>query len=186
MTFPRNNGDISGLGTIESSARIHLREWNRLRLLSATIYKFSLHTMASSLDRNEIEKVLLSCEHAHLGCCDASEPYVVPISYAFQDGAIYGYTHTGRKIAIMRKNPRVCIHVGDYVKGHWRSVILMGTYEELSGESRNAAVSLLSKHINKTDGVLPFLPDDVIPEHSANQRIIYKINITEMTGRSFE
>ncbi len=141
--------------------------------------------MTASLDQNDIESVLLSCQHAHLGCCDSSEPYVVPISYVFHDGGIYGYTHVGKKIAMMRKNPRVCIQVGDYMKGRWRSVILMGTYEELSGENSKAAVVLLSKHINNTDGVLPFLPDDVVPKNSENQRIIYKINIAEMTGRIF-
>ena len=141
--------------------------------------------MTAPLNQNEIENVLLSCQHAHLGCCDASEPYVVPISYVFHKGAIYGYTHAGKKIAIMRKNPRVCIHIGDYVERRWRSVILIGTYEELSGESRTEAVLLLSKHINNSNGLLPFLPDDVVPKNSTDLRVIYKINVTEMTGRIF-
>lgn len=141
--------------------------------------------MTTSLDKNDIENVLRSCEHAHLACCDGSEPYVVPISYVFHEGAIYGYTHAGKKIAIMRKNPRVCIHIGDYVERRWRSVILIGTYEELSGESRTEAVLLLSKHINNSNGLLPFLPDDVVPKNSTDLRVIYKINVTEMTGRIF-
>lgn len=177
---------VSAYGSTRHRVRLHPRATHATHLdICYNQQVSSADTMPTSLDKSDIDNVLRSCKHAHLGCSDASEPYVVPISYVFKDGAIYGYTHVGKKITMMRKNPRVCICVGDYVERRWRSVIIMGTYEELSGESRSEAVVLLSKQINNTQDILPFLPDDAVPKNATDQRIIYKINITEMTGRLF-
>ena len=61
------------------------------------------------LDRDEIEEFLLGQRIARLGCHAGGETYVVPVIYAYGDGAIVTVTQEGRKVGMLRENPRVCV-----------------------------------------------------------------------------
>jgi nitroimidazol reductase NimA-like FMN-containing flavoprotein (pyridoxamine 5'-phosphate oxidase superfamily) len=42
--------------------------------------------------------------------CDAGQPYVVPVSFGYQDGALYFHSSAqGKKIDTLRKNDAVCV-----------------------------------------------------------------------------
>lgn len=63
-------------------------------------------------DLNEIIKILDKAKVLHLGMADGDEPYVVPMNYGyFMDGdklTMYLHcAHRGRKLDILRKNPKV-------------------------------------------------------------------------------
>ena len=59
-----------------------------------------------------------------IGCYADNEIYVVPITYAYQDGFIYAHSKEGKKVQMMRQNPKVCFQV-DAMENmtNWRSVI---------------------------------------------------------------
>ena len=98
------------------------------------------------LDRDEIEAFLGGQRIARLGCHAGGEMYVVPVIYAYGDGAVVTVTQEGRKVAMLRENPRVCVEVDEYDadgRGSWRSVIAYGSAEELAGEEIEAALALL-------------------------------------------
>ena len=85
--------------------------------------------LVRELDRDEIEEFLLSQRIARLGCHAGGETYVVPVIYAYGDGALVTVTQEGRKVAMLRENPRVCVEVDEYDtdgRGSWRSVIAYG------------------------------------------------------------
>ena len=67
-----------------------------------------------------------------LGCTQGSQPYVVPISFAYHQEFIYSFATVGQKIEWMRANPLVCVEADEVVSPEqWMSVIVFGRYEEL-------------------------------------------------------
>ena len=83
------------------------------------------------------------------------EAYVVPVIYAYDGESVFAVTTEGRKVAMMRANPRVCVEVDEYDvdgRGSWRSVIAQGVYEELAGEDAEAALALLRERFARAVG----------------------------------
>jgi uncharacterized protein len=67
-----------------------------------------------------------------LACAKASQPYIVPFYYVWDEGHIYSFTTVGQKIEWMRDNPLVCVEVDDVKSSQqWSSVVVFGRYEEL-------------------------------------------------------
>jgi nitroimidazol reductase NimA-like FMN-containing flavoprotein (pyridoxamine 5'-phosphate oxidase superfamily) len=92
-------------------------------------------------------------EHAslgRLGCSYESQPYVVPIHFAYESGYLYVFSTFGQKVKWMCANPKVCVQT-DHLQnqGEWVSVIVNGQYEELPepqyADERKHASSLLAK-----------------------------------------
>lgn len=101
----------------------------------------------------EIETFLAEEVVARIAC-SAGSLYVVPVIYAYEDGAAYVLTTEGRKTRMMRANPDVCFEVDRYDRdtGSWKSVIASGRYEELSGADVDAARSLLADRFEERTG----------------------------------
>jgi uncharacterized protein YhbP (UPF0306 family) len=98
------------------------------------------------LSSREIDDFLRSQRIARLGCHADGVTYVVPLIYAYEDDAVVAVTTEGRKTAMLRENPRVCVEVDEYDsdgKGSWRSVIAHGTYQELDGDAIEPALALM-------------------------------------------
>ncbi len=93
--------------------------------------------MIAEMTAEQIEQVLGSEFVGLLGCHAGGETYVVPITYAYREGSVYGHSAEGRKVRMMRENAEVCFEV-DHLDNlsTWQSVIGWGTYEELHGEDR--------------------------------------------------
>ena len=72
----------------------------------------------------------------------------VPVTYAYNNGYIYGHTKDGLKIRMMRNNPNVCFEI-DCMKNmkNWKSVIAYGTFEELKGDDAKNGLEILLKSI---------------------------------------
>ena len=93
------------------------------------------------LSSGEIEEFLRSQRIARLGCHAGGSTYVVPLIYAYDDGAVVAVTTEGRKTAMLRENPRVCVEVDEYDtdgKGSWRSVIAHGSVRGARRRRRRA------------------------------------------------
>jgi nitroimidazol reductase NimA-like FMN-containing flavoprotein (pyridoxamine 5'-phosphate oxidase superfamily) len=135
------------------------------------------------LSRGEIEEFLRGQRIARLGCHAGETTYVVPLIYAYEDGAVVAVTTEGRKTAMLRENPRVCVEVDEYDtdgKGSWRSVIAQGTCEELAGEAIEPALGLLRERFARTAG------------RAAESRqlgpdvVVLRIELGEISGRAVE
>src|SRR5437016_957226 len=100
--------------------------------------------MIGDLSENRIEQVLRTEAVGRIGSHAGERTYVVPISYVYHEGSVYGNSGPGMKIEMMRANPLVCFeveHIDDLA--NWQSVILWGTYEELEDEEAEKAMNLL-------------------------------------------
>jgi nitroimidazol reductase NimA-like FMN-containing flavoprotein (pyridoxamine 5'-phosphate oxidase superfamily) len=131
----------------------------------------------------EIDEFLRGQRIARLGCHADGETYVVPLIYAYNDGAVVAVTTEGRKTAMLRENPRVCVEVDSYDadgRGSWRSVIAQGTYEELAGEAIEPALGLLRERFARNAGRAaeprPLGPDVVV----------LRVRLDEVSGRAVE
>jgi len=142
--------------------------------------------MVGELTRDECLKVLSESFIGRLGCHLDGETYVVPISYAFDGERILGQTTVGKKVEMMRANPSVCVQV-DTVNAldDWRSVIVRGSYHELSDGEKPAAARALMDALSGHLSAEGRSSRDVTPDKLSGryQGVVYAIRIEKMTGR---
>jgi nitroimidazol reductase NimA-like FMN-containing flavoprotein (pyridoxamine 5'-phosphate oxidase superfamily) len=140
--------------------------------------------MSRDMSNDEIDEFVRNEVVARIGCHAGERMYVVPVAYAFRDGMLYGFSHEGMKLEMMRQNPKVCVEI-DAVEhlGSWKSVIAWGTFEELEGEEEEQGASIAAER-------LASLISDVESRRRLREAmlgepvpVIYRIRIEEMTGR---
>lgn len=135
------------------------------------------------LSRREIDEFLRTQRIARLGCHADGVTYVVPLIYAYEDDAVTAVTTQGRKTAMLRENPRVCVEVDEYDadgRGSWRSVIAYGTYEELSGEAIEPALTLMRERFARTSG------RTAAPRPLGPDIVVLRISLHEISGRTVD
>ena len=137
----------------------------------------------------QIDQLLLSETVGRIGCYTDGRVYIVPVSYAYDGSAIYSHSFEGRKIRMMRENPNVCFEVEQVDNlANWRSVIIYGRFEELTGEDAARGMERLMEHF------LPHmsgLRETILPEHAtsaslphgSHQAVIYRITVDGKSGR---
>ena len=145
--------------------------------------------MIDKLTIEEIEETLHQNFIGRIGCHANDRTYIVPVSYAYDEGYIYVRSFEGMKLNIMRKNPAICFEVDAITDmSNWRCVIARGNFEELAkGEERNKGLRILMERklpalssINaKLSGEWPFATKD----YDSIPGVIFRILLTEKTGR---
>lgn len=145
--------------------------------------------MPGSLDCDAIENLLQQQFLGRIGCHDAERTYVVPVSYAYSQPAVYCFSRPGLKIDIMRQNPRVCFEVDNIQNfATWETVIAWGIYQEITepAERHEALRILFSRKLPLAVSSIvkicedwPFHPDDL----NEIEGIVFKINLESKTGR---
>jgi len=145
--------------------------------------------MLGKLNETQINNLLLSQAIGRIGCINEDQPYIVPITYVFDGKNIYGQTHEGLKLEIMRKNPNICFQVDMIMNmANWQSVVVYGSFQELKGKEADKARDYLYTR------VMPLMTSSTIHSHehhvSSNvddstrvKPVMYKIKIKKKTGR---
>ena len=88
--------------------------------------------LIQELTRQESLDLLSRAHLGRLACAHQSQPYVVPIYFAYDNEYLYSFSTVGKKIEWMRANPKVCVEADEVVSPQqWASVIVFGHYEEL-------------------------------------------------------
>lgn len=148
--------------------------------------------MQAELDKNHAEMLLKTNSIGRLGCASQNRPYIVPVSYVYDDGYIYGHTNDGQKLKMMRDNPHVCFEVDEIDDfRRWRSVICWGRFEELEGDEMAKALNLMIERLTPFPAEAPGVDDDASPIDEVAHHIklrsrkgaTYRIHVDEMTGR---
>lgn len=152
--------------------------------------------MIRELTQPEIEELLTSEVVARVGCYAHGQIYVVPISYAYVDGAIVAHSVEGMKVRFLRASPEACVEV-DRMEGPstWRSVIGWGRYEELAGDEARAAMTALIDRLS-TGRLAPRAPTRTADPASAGVNpalaggtvgrpgVVFRIRLQRCTGRA--
>ena len=105
----------------------------------------------SEMTAQECRMHLAASRVGRLACVRDGMPYVVPISFVYEDGHIYSFSLIGHKVWAMRDILRFASKSTRFASPRsWWSVIAFGRYEELSEagprqNKRDHAWSLLQK-----------------------------------------
>lgn len=140
--------------------------------------------MLGTLNKRDIIDLLERQPIGRLGCHADDETYVVPVNYVYRNNAIYGQTGNGKKLEMMRKNPKVCFQVDEISDTfRWKSVVLWGTFQELTGQERQQAMQGIIHRIMPLADSGARRPSHAIPDDQQNNIVVFKIVVTEGTGR---
>ncbi len=140
------------------------------------------------VDRAEIEAILARATVCRLALSVDDLPYIVPLTFAYEDGAIYLHSsYEGRKMEMLAANPSVCFEVdvgcepvtsGDPCRWHmkYESVIGFGRavlVEDPDGKKQ--AMEAIRDHYAANAPAYGDIPLDKVA--------VVRIDIESMTGR---
>jgi nitroimidazol reductase NimA-like FMN-containing flavoprotein (pyridoxamine 5'-phosphate oxidase superfamily) len=143
--------------------------------------------MTSVLSADVIESLLHEEIVARVAYVDRlGRPCIVPITYAYDGKALYGYSMLGSKIEGMSSHPDVCIEI-DRIRNSadWWSIVVRGTFEQLAGDAAVEAVERISDRL-RTVAFVDGAPDAAARTYVAREGgpgIAYRIQVTERHGR---
>jgi len=84
----------------------------------------------------EIARLLARGWYGHLGCARDGHPYVLPMSYAYDEPDVYFFTTEGTKTEFIAANREVCFQVEEVLDStNWQSVMLTGRARLLTDPS---------------------------------------------------
>lgn len=143
---------------------------------------------------SESTNVLRNNYTGHLAYIAGGKPYVIPITYFFdeEDNSIISYTAEGHKIDAMRKNTSVSVVVEQIQSMvNWESALIHGTFEELDGSTAKQKLHQFSEGIKaiikrKEHKSPEFINEFSSKSYTRGNPIVYKINILEITGKRRE
>lgn len=145
--------------------------------------------MTGSLTDFQIETLLTSQVIARLGCGQDNELYVVPVLFAYDKPYIYSHTREGRKVALMRQQPQVCMEVDQIDNlSNWRSVIIWGQFEELTGNAAEDGLQILKNRLyplttsSYSQSLLDLQAKDVARVEQRAE-VIYRVRVERQSGR---
>jgi len=124
---------------------------------------------AKAINKKEaLEAIINKCDVCYLGLANENEPYVLPFNFGYKNDYIYLHSAPeGKKIEILKKNPKVCI--------------AFSTDHKLAFRSENMACSYHMKFKSVLAyGVVEFIDD-------YDQKIeVLNIVMEKYTGRTFD
>jgi nitroimidazol reductase NimA-like FMN-containing flavoprotein (pyridoxamine 5'-phosphate oxidase superfamily) len=132
--------------------------------------------------------VLASIKIMTVACCSGNEPYLFTVDFAWDPQTRDLWFHCaneGRKMAILRTNPRVCVTVVEdrgYIQGEcdhaFRSLVVEGRAEVVTdlSEKRRALKLLVEKF--ETD------PGVVLARLAGNDEAVGKVGIVRISVES--
>jgi nitroimidazol reductase NimA-like FMN-containing flavoprotein (pyridoxamine 5'-phosphate oxidase superfamily) len=140
-------------------------------------------------DTDAIASVIRKSTVCRLAMSDDGQPYVLPMSFGYKDGAVYFHcAPEGRKIDIIRKNPRVCIEfdvdcrlkTGDSACQwgfYFQSAIAFGVaaFIEDAAEKR-AALDIIMRHYSSEAFTYP--------DSAIDKIVVIRVAVTELTGKA--
>ncbi len=139
------------------------------------------------LTRAECVEILSRTTVGRLACARHGQPYVVPISFYFDesDTSLYSFSMLGRKIEWMRENPKVCVELDEIAdRFHWTTVVVIGIYEEvrdrMDAERRRARA--LDLFHERAQWWLPAAAD-LSSGQEQGPPVVYRIRVGDLTGR---
>jgi hypothetical protein len=139
-------------------------------------------------DRQPIDAIIHKASVCRIALCDGDVPYIVPMCFGYDGTSLFLHSATeGRKIDMLRKNPRVCFEFDADCEVlasekpcsfsmRYRSVIGTGRASFVEGpEERHRALKLImGQYSDRAFGRI----DD-----TGKRFVIFRVEIDEITGK---
>ncbi len=139
-------------------------------------------------DRQAVEDVIRRAEVCHLGLCADGRPYVVPVTFGYEDGSIYVHSAPeGMKLDLIRADGRVCVQFESDVHvevsddacrstARYRSVIGLGRAEVVEDdEGKRRGLDAVMRHYGGEPG--PYSPEAI------KKVLVLRIALESVTGK---
>lgn len=145
--------------------------------------------MLGQLNNDQINNILSSQVLGRMACTDGKQPYIIPLTYAYDGEYIYGQVNDGMKLKILRKNPNVCFEVEIVANmANWQSVIVYGKFEELKNKEEQKARDILYNRVfpmMSSSTVHPYGHEVTgkVDDSTRVKKVMYRIKIKKVTGR---
>jgi len=147
--------------------------------------------MIKNLDLKESLFILENNYIGYLSYIYQNKPYVIPITYYFDqvNNAIICYSGEGHKITAMRKNNAVSLQVSEIsTVNNWKSVLVHGKFEQHFGSDAKAylhAFSLGVKDVimEKEHAKLDYISEFSSKIYKGDTPIVFLIRIEDITGK---
>ncbi len=140
-------------------------------------------------DINEIKEILDKSMIVHVGMVDGDEPYVVPMNYGYslEDGELCIYLHgatVGRKIDIIRKNPKVFFEMEcDVTPFEGKVACQYGTtYSSVMGLGK---AEILETPEEKIDGLVKFMKTQTGKDFTFDEKMVSIVSVIKITATDF-
>jgi nitroimidazol reductase NimA-like FMN-containing flavoprotein (pyridoxamine 5'-phosphate oxidase superfamily) len=142
-------------------------------------------------DPARIESILKNAEVCRLAFSDEDRPYLVPMCFGYEDRTLYFHSAPeGRKLDIIRKNPKVCFEVesgNEMIRSEdacswsqkYSSVIGFGWADILDDpEDKKKALDVIMAHYSHASFTYP--------DKTLSRMVIIRVRIDQMTGKASE
>jgi uncharacterized protein len=137
------------------------------------------------ISNQECGELLNRVSIGRLGCSLDDQPYVVPVQFSYESDSIYIFSTAGKKIKWMRKNPKVCLQVDEIGnRSNWMSVIVTGTYLELSEPEFTAQREHALEQLEQSSRYwqIPLSERREQTSDLSIETVFFRIDITSMSG----
>jgi len=145
--------------------------------------------MLGILTDTQINNVLASQVLGRMACTNGKQPYIVPVTYAYDGKYIYGQTNDGTKLRTLRRNPSVCFEVDMMTDmANWQCVQVFGRFEELKYGTAEKAREILFNRVfglmtSSTVHTHEHAVTAGVDDSNRIKRIMYRIKIRKKSGR---
>ena len=147
--------------------------------------------MITNLKKQQCLKILDTNYIGHMAYVYQDSPFIIPITYYYdkENINIIGYSGEGHKTKALRLNNTVALEVSEITSvNDWKSVLVHGTFNELSGPDAKHYLHQFSLGVKKLIVEKENKDVNFIREFSSKINfesipIVYRINIHEITGK---
>ena len=140
------------------------------------------------MDRARMEAILSKATVCRLGLADENGPYVVPLSFGYEDNILYFHGGArGRKVSMLRNNSNVCFEVDVDVEVmlsetgcgstiRYRSVIGFGKARFIEGHAeKKRALNVIMRHYTGREFDLA--------DNDVRRATVFCVEIESMSGK---
>lgn len=146
------------------------------------------------IDDEEKRNLLKWGNHVTIALCDENVPYIVTLSYGYDEANNLLYFHSankGEKIDFVRKNSNVCAtlvkdngYLEDQCEHDYESLIIRGEMTIVDNiEEKKYGLWVLLKHLEKNP--TPILERNIKSDKSYNAVTILKLNMQSVIGKKY-
>ncbi len=147
--------------------------------------------MIQNLEENHCIQLLSSNYIGHLGFISNNWPYVLPITYHYDQtkNSIIGYSGEGHKLNALRKNNSVSLEVSEINSvNKWKSIMIQGTFEELKGIDAKAQLHEFAIGVKRLMSEKGKKEYHFLHEFSGNSNTlgiakVFRIKVLDITGK---
>ncbi len=140
-------------------------------------------------DKSILEDILKQSGICRIAMIDSELPYILPFNYGYENNYIYIHSAPkGKKIDLLRKNPRVCFEIEQHVEIviNEKACKWATTYRSIVGYG---TVSILTDFLQKQKGLEIIMRHNGAPasisfdKKQVDSVVVLQLSIDKLTGK---